>query len=378
MVQIFDKSNIDELPEMKNAFSKRAVRFVLPFIERGTETFIQNAKTELALCVIDDYAFPLTITRLEKENCYTCSLSHFYGGLSVSETARIKNPTLRYVLTPPAKLYQQALQKSKVDKMVIVNNWLLSTNLFPELTANQISQITKAITTKYPRFAVMFRSLTEAHTPTLYNTLALSGYRMIPCRPIFFIDGREEDHYKARMFKSDLKILNKTDYEIVPPENLKESDYERIAELYSLLFIGKYSDLSAHLTPDFFRLAIEEKLYDFLIVRKEGRIDAILGYYKEGDTMTGPLFGYDTTLPQNLGLYRIISALLSLKAQDQGCLLNMSGGASSYKSLRRGQRVIEYNAVYTKHLNILRRTPWKILDQFMNRFATPQMMKFEN
>ena len=112
-------------------------------------------------------------------------------------------------------------------------------------------------------------------------------------------------------------------------------------------------------------------------MQKDGQVDALMGYFTRNGVMTSPLFGYDTEKPQSTGLYRMIATLLALEAKDKQHLLNHSAGAGSFKKLRRAEEVIEYMAVYNKHLSFFRRIPWAILRRTMNSIGVPFMKHYQ-
>jgi hypothetical protein len=77
--------------------------------------------------------------------------------------------------------------------------------------------------------------------------------------------------------------------------------------------------------------------------------------------MTQPLFGYDTSLPMDEGLYRLLTLVTLQEGVRRGLLVHASGGVGKFKKVRGGESVTEYNAVYTKHLPKRRRLPWKLI-----------------
>ena len=76
--------------------------------------------------------------------------------------------------------------------------------------------------------------------------------------------------------------------------------------------------------------------------------------------MTTPLLGYDTSAPEEAGLYRTLTIMISRVARERGLLLNCSGGVGDFKRKRGAVTHIEYNAVYTRHLPWWRRVPWNV------------------
>jgi len=91
--------------------------------------------------------------------------------------------------------------------------------------------------------------------------------------------------------------------------------------------------------------------------------------------MTTPLFGYDLSIPQELGLYRILSLKLIEEATNRELVLHQSSGAGQFKKCRGGVPVIEYNAVYIRHLSLFRRIVWKTVKIISNKIAMPMIIK---
>ncbi|HLO02610.1 MAG TPA: hypothetical protein VK191_05845, partial [Symbiobacteriaceae bacterium] len=138
-----------------------------------------------------------------------------------------------------------------------------------------------------------------------------------------------------------------------------------------------YSHFNPDFTERFFELALQTDSFYLVGLRKAGRIDGVLGYFWRSGVMTTPIFGYDTSLPQELGLYRMISAILAQEARRRGLLLHASAGAASFKRLRGAVPAIEYSAVYDRHLPVHRRLPWAILGSVLNAVAVPLIQRLK-
>lgn len=110
-------------------------------------------------------------------------------------------------------------------------------------------------------------------------------------------------------------------------------------------------------------------------LKKEGRLNAILGYFSRNDVMTTPLFGYDTSIDQKTGLYRMLTAILVEEAKQKSLLLNMSSGAAEFKRCRGAESAIEYTAVYVNHLPYFRRVGWKAFEILINKIGIPLLQK---
>lgn len=377
MVQLFDASSISTLPWPSHPEADYARRFLIPFMQNGPQTYIENLSASLYALLVDEHVIPVTVSDVASNNCFVCSPSSFYGGFSKERIAAIKNNGLRHLLNPVGSALHKGLERGHVDKVAYINNWLLSTNLYPDLTQAQMEAIRDTMIAQFPGHAIGFRSINEMDTLHCFKALAHAGFQLVATRPVYFVDTTKKDHYTSRMFKSDLKILKSTDYEILEGKDAAPEDIARIVSLYRMLYVDKYSKLNPMLTEDFIRLAIDQNLLHVKLLKKEKRVDGVLGFISRYGVINSPLFGYDTTLPKELGLYRMISTLLSLEAKERGLLLNLSSGAGGYKTLRRAKPYIEYNAVYTKHLTFGRRIPWTVLQTLMNRVASPLMVKLD-
>jgi hypothetical protein len=90
---------------------------------------------------------------------------------------------------------------------------------------------------------------------------------------------------------------------------------------------------------------------------------------------TQPLFGYNTALPQDAGLYRLLSTQTLLEGAANRRLIHASAGVGPFKRLRGGVGAIEYNLVYDRHLPAGRRRPWRFLEWLSHRVVIPLVVK---
>lgn len=360
-VQFYSEVNLHELA----AAGDTVRRYCRPMMVEGVQKYFLNVKTELGILQAGDVVVPLTITAQNYSNSYVCSPYTQYISYAREESQLVRNAAARQALRLALNPLGLFFRASGLNHMVSVNNWLLSTNLHPKGLAERVGEVTQFLREHFPDRAISFRSITEEQDPELYSSLQRAGYKLIPAREIYLTDASQDKAFRSRMFRSDLKILQDSDYEVLTGEQLSARDADRMAELYSQLNIEKYSRCNPMYSARFFAHAIEQQLLNFRALRRNGRIDGILAYYSRDGVMTAPCFGYDTSLPQSLGLYRMISTLLLLEARKEGALLNHSGGAGSFKTLRRATPCMEYIAVYDQHLPPFRKVAWTLLHRTM-------------
>lgn len=361
-VQLYNRDTLAALKWPDNELGRYARSYLPPLMTDGVDQYIANVKTTLTLLKIDDLVIPITLNDTEYSNSYVCSPYTYYVSNGLEFAKGLSNPFLKRIIHTSCRLLGTLLHAGEINKVAIINNWLLPTNLLPKLTNEQLSAITNHLKIRFPDHTLLVRSIdSQAH-----SLVKEAGYRCIASRRIYFM---QESSLQSRMFKSDKKILLKSDYQVIESEEITRNDIPRIIALYRSLYLDKYSKHSPNFTEKFIQLALEKGTLKLKALKKEGRIDAVMGYYWRNGTAVSPLFGYDTTLPQELGLYRKISTLLALEAEQNGFLLNQSAGADSFKKLRRGRPEIEYMAVYIDHLSWRRRIVWRVLEWAVNTFG---------
>ncbi|MGC5773999.1 GNAT family N-acetyltransferase [Paenibacillus pabuli] len=354
--------------------------YLEPMMLQGTRDFIVNVNTTLLIARIDDLVLPLTVNEAEYDNAYVCSPYTHYVRYAKQELTLLRKPLLEKELSALLSVVGWGMQRSQINKVVHVNNWLLSTNLYPAMSGEQAVCLLAAIRERYPEHAVVFRSLCPELHSDLTSKLKQAGCQLIPSRQIYLYRANDPSFGNAKsrwLLKRDYELLAKHGYEIVSQENLTDVDISRIAELYRLLYLEKYSYDNPQFSEHFIATAKASGALTLYGLRKEGRIDAVMGYFCRNGMMTTPLFGYDTALPQFIGLYRMLSACLIGQARENGHLLHESSGAAQFKRNRGAVADFEYSAVYERHLPLGRRWCWLLLDRLLNRVGVPLMRRMK-
>ena len=135
-------------------------KFLTPLIEKGVSAHIKNVKTDLRVLVCGDHFFPVTINETEYENSYVCSPFSYFISYAKEEsnahlTSKWAAPLIRMLLHGAEKI----LKWFQVNKIIIINNWFSSTNLYSPIPPVQLEQIVRFLKRRYPDHAIVFRSL---------------------------------------------------------------------------------------------------------------------------------------------------------------------------------------------------------------------------
>ncbi len=345
---------------------------------------ISNVSTQTCLLDTGEHLLPVTINQGHErdDNSYVVSPLTAYTGYADYEIRQLGHPWLTVplrLLTRGAGLW---LRYGQLDRIVHVNNWLLSTNLYPtHWSGSDADKITRLLVDAWPDHAIGFRSLNNFNNSELIRQLERLGYITIPSRQVYLFDGRpgeNSSYFKRRDTRNDARLLAKTAYTTVPGSALQERDFQRLESLYNQLYLEKYCALNPHFSAAWLHAGQRDGWLELTALKSpEGRIDGVLGWVSNDSILTAPVVGYDTHLPQKLGLYRLTSQLSLEQAAQRRILLNMSAGAAHFKRGRGGQPEIEHSLVYVKHLPPSRQRVWRSLSRLLQAVAVPIMQQFK-
>jgi phage pi2 protein 07 len=379
-IHLYDKDTIDNLSFSNSEVAILVKNYWLPIMKAGSSRFIKNVNSQLLALAIDDLVLPVTVNSQELENCYVCSPYNHYVTYSKEELKTLKNSFLEKILEFIINLLGLFLNWGQINKVVIVNNLLLSTNLYPNLTSEEIHEITKYLQEGFPKHTIIFRSINTFINDELFNVFKNNGYHMIGSRQIYLFNSKDQSTVRTKMrwrLKQDFKLIQQQGYEVIDSSQISLEEIPRLVELYNALYLEKYSYHNPQFSDRFLEMALENKALQIKALRKEGKIDGVIGFYEINGIMTTPILGYDTTIPQEVGLYRMLSALLTVEAIEKGIILHQSSGAASFKRFRGFISNIEYSAVFYHHLPWRRQLVWRFLGVLVNKMAVPLMKKYK-
>jgi hypothetical protein len=344
------------------------------FASAGSTALISNLRTQVQGLQSGDRMFPLTINEAEYGDSYVC-LPHTAYALYAKEELRLVDagrwtPALGLLASSAGQL----LRAAGVNRIVNVDNWMLSTNLHGDWRGDDVSAIRDVLAAAYPKHVIAVRSLNSWSDATLVQHFRSDGWKLLPSRQIYVTEDLEKDWLQRRDTKRDLALMCATTQKIDLLHELRAGDAKRIADLYAMLYLDRYSRLNPVFTEAFIEMTHREGVFRYRGMRDtNGVLSAVVGCFVRGNILTTPIVGYDTARPPKEGLYRMASVLLAQMAQESGLRLNGSAGAASFKRNRGAQPEIEYTAFYVDHLSPFRRSVVSTIEAILNRIAVPLM-----
>ena len=354
-VELFDKNSIDHIKWPKSEESSQAQQLPLQLLKNGVEKYITNIQTKFYFLKIDDFIIPITVNEAEYNNSYLTS--NYYA----VKQMRLKMHKLYY---PLAACVGYILKKAKVNRVVIVNNWLLSNSLYPKLSNKQLTLMKEFLLKQFPDHMIMMRGLNEAHDLDLLEQLKKEKYYTFYSRKIFHDGpkvkkGKRSNYHRRR----DERLMQSEKYEVGTSE-----DFQKLIWLYDRVYKDKHTIYSPRYTADYLKHAVETGFLNLVVIKKEGVEVGVFGYSIRNGIMIVPFFGYDISCKKRTEVYRILTTLILKKAAELNVALNDGSGGDQAKKFRGMKAANEYAAIYTHHLPLFRKMFWKIARCFSKSF----------
>lgn len=361
----------------EESFAARARAFAAIHAGRATETLISNlhARVETIRCAAGD--LPVTVHDGRAGDAWVCSPRTTYADCAAEESARYLPGWMAPASLRMISSIGRSLGWAGIDHAVAINNWLLSTNLYPPRAWLDPGVLLEQAVARWPHHALWFRSLNEHDNADWLEALQAAGCRFVASRQVYLYADIGALAGMHGNLKRDLELPRKTSLRHCRDQDITDTDYARIAELYALLYIGKYSRFNPMYSEAFLRCWHHAGLLAFEGFRDaDGRLTCVIGLFRMGRTATAPIVGYDTTQPQKSALYRLTTACAYRACLEHGWRLNFSAGAAGFKRLRGGMPSIEYSAVYARHLPTRTRIAVDALSSTTCRIGIPLLRRY--
>ncbi|WP_186829264.1 hypothetical protein, partial [Ralstonia sp. TCR112] len=353
---------------------------------QASQPFVANLVTQVDVVEAGGLPLPVTINGSEDradhaENAWVCSPITTYGRYAAEESERLMPRMLRPVLRGAIGLADAWMRHAQLDRAVAVNNWLVSTNLYPSAAAFDLEALARTCRERWPDRAIWLRSLNTIQHADWLRAATAAGFDLIPTRQVYlFLQLQRASRVSElrRDLRRDLKLLDATPLTFVPHDALTDTDFAQAERLYAQLYLDKYSALNPRYTAAFLRAWHAAGLLECAGFRDaQGVLRAVVGVFGQGPLLTAPIVGYDTTWPQQAGLYRLLMAHVLRLTITRDAELNLSAGAAHFKRLRGGVPAIEMSAVYCRHLPPATRRAVAVLRTLTTRIGVPIMQRFQ-
>lgn len=342
---------------------------------RGAAAMVSNVATRLSTLEVAGRPMPVTVDDGATGGSYVCSPHSAYVLYARAELDLLKVGWTAYPSRAALAALDLLLKGARINRIVHLGNWLLSTNLHGGWRGEGVTAAREALADAHPDHLLGIRSVDDWSSPGLREALIADGWILVPSRQVWVVDDLARDWRKRNEHGNDRRLVARSPLAVSDLAEIGAGDAARIADLYAMLYVGKYSALNPILTPAFIQASAATGMISYRVAREPGgAIVAVAGMWERGGVMTPPVVGYDTVRPKSDGLYRIASWMFMERALEARWRLHGSAGAAHFKRLRGARGVIEWNAYHAAHLPGARRRPVEALASLLKRFVVPVMV----
>ena len=362
---------------MSDAQSDAAAAYVAAFADEGAGRYIANLETEVRLHRWGAQLMPLTVNNGSAGRTFVCSPRVGFIDFTREELVHFPRPALRLPLRALISAMELLLRPAHLERIVHVNNWMMSTNLPRKLEPGLASEQTQRLIEEYPTHILAMRSLNRRHSAPLMGALERAGWILVPARQVFILDDVERQAFSTSDGKADARLWRKSPFRHEVLKQVLPAEADQIIALYEGLYRQKYSNLNPAYTPDFVHLTHRLGLMTYHVLRNEAdQICAAGGFLRNGRHCAMPLLGYDLNVPQKHGLYRLICHAANRMAAEERLTYNKSSGVGAFKRNRGATAEIEFTAFHVRHLPKRRQRPIHLLSRVGHRIGVPILRRY--
>jgi Acetyltransferase (GNAT) domain len=359
-------------------FAAKAASFASLHEGMPTRAFIGNIEAEVHQVEAGRLHLPVTVNHTGHQNAWVCSPLTTYSHYALEETRRLAPRLIAPPLGGIIGLAGLWMRHVGLDRAISVNNWLLSTNLYPRAETIDLATLVASCRARWPDHAIWFRSLNVEQHADWMQALVTAGFELIPTRQVYLFRHLRSRARQHQNLRRDLHLLHTTPLVAVGHDAFTDRDFARSEALYAQLYLHKYSRFNPSYTAAFLKAWHHSGLLEFAGFRDDtGELRAVVGMFGQGSLLTAPIVGYDTAWPQAAGLYRLLMAHVLDMTIERDAELNLSAGAAHFKRLRGGAPAIEYSAVLSRHLPRSTRRALGLLRMLTTKIGAPMMKRFE-
>ena len=348
------------------------------FLTEESQELIRNVESDCLVANTVDTAFPVTVNHEEYENSYVSSLYTAFVSYAHQEVKKVPNCLLKMFLKALIFGFDRIFKYIRINQVVQINNWMLSTNLYLKSSYDDLDVLTTQVLALFPEHKILFRSLNQYTNASIIKSLNDAGYIPIPTRQVYLFDPKRNNFCEKYNNKADAKLAARKGYTVVDHDSFQQSDFSRIEALYNKLYLDKYSQHNPAFKSRILAYWHQTNSIQYYGLRNQsGQLDAVVGIFEKNGVLTAPIVGYDTAVPQKEGLYRQLMSIVIQKSIMENKLLNLSSGASDFKQLRGGVPEIEFAMIYIKNQALYTRWIIMLISKILNFLGVFIMKRYK-
>ena len=314
---------------------------------------------------------PLLVSDGTRGKSSIFSPSAHYLDYPLLEMGRHSSRATRLALATMGSPWRAVFRATDLDCVVYVNHWLLSRAMPLDLEHNELKKLIDEVRTDYPGRALIFSGIVPSLSPRLSADLISLGGRPVQSRTVYLLDTSSSMSGLPNKGARQTRNLDRRLHEKRLPDRVTDraellAHVARMRELYSQLYLTKYSLLNPQYTESFFAILLESNEFRVAGWFDNGVLEAFNIQLVENAVNHWSVCGYDVSAPKERALFRLVAGE-DIFGSAGNVLINWGSGNASFKKIRGAHPVLEYDMVFDEHLSARRRIPWRLLREVRGR-----------
>lgn len=340
----------------KNQYSDFIKQYFVDIVKYGTKKYISNIDTHVKILEVNDTLIPITFWNNKKQQCFTASVWWMFQYLLL-ENRKTKSFFIKHIINLFWLVMIRIINYSKIYDTIFVNNLMLSTSIYPDLTQKDFSDIIYFLRRKYKNKSIIFKNINEtnhAHIEYLNNLWWLK----IVYRQVYLSYSERYDKYKKiKEYKWDASRYKKSEYNLKIVRRMDANISLQMKKCYDNLYIKKYSDMNPNLTKDFFKLIHKNTYFTLCALHnKAWEINGVYSYYNINKQTTAPIIWY-----KKENLYRHLTHCYINSVLQNQTVLNWSSWVWQFKVYRWAEKATEFFFIFQSYWNIFQAIVWRTI-----------------
>lgn len=338
-------------------------------LAQAPDAALENAEVAISVLQLAERAF-VVVAPSGPNACWLTSLAVTYGQTSRDEIVREVRGGQALMFNALSWVTEAVLRLGHADRAVYPNHLLFSTSLYGDWCGDDLDPALAALRAAYPDRAIIWRSLNEADNAALVAQMTALGGRKLLSRLVWRIPDPARDWAPRRDVRDDRALPAAHGLRIEHSPQVSDDELAHVLALYNDLYRAKYSATNPAYTAGLLRAAIESGILRLAVIRNaSGALEGFAAEHVYQGTLTNPMLGYDRTLPQSRGLYRVAMAAGAERAIAENLSVNYSAGAAAFKRNRGARPTLEFSMIFIDHLPWWRRWVYNGLAAALNAMA---------
>lgn len=329
---------------------------------------LANADIQCQVLQLADRGFVVIVPK--RGSCWLTSLAVTYGSSARDEVAREVNGAEALAFNALSHIAEGVLRLTRADDLVFANHLLFSTSLYGDWEGRDLEAAVAALRAAFPKRAIVWRSLNLEDHGALVQRMEQLGGRRLLSRIVWRVHDAARDWAPRRDVRDDRKLAAAQGLRVEVARELSGAAAQRVLWLYDDIYRAKYSLTNPAYGEALLRAAVGSGVLTLRLIRnQDGVIEGFTTEQSYQGALINPMLGYDRSLPQSRGLYRIAMSASGERAFAEGLLLNYSAGAADFKRNRGARPTLEFSMIFDDHLPAWRRSSYHALASALDAMA---------